>query len=237
MRISSAVSAFFLLIGLTGAHLSYGQPNGADSETNPRLNPYGTGLGLEVLITNSGFGFGSYYNRELNSGLSFMAELSLGSGKDERELKFFRFGTSYIPNKANYFLMLPIQAGIIQRLFQEKIEDNFRPFFQMAAGPTLGWEYPYFRDSNRNGRYDADVGERTYDAISSLFKGEFRMGIGGSLAIGAHFGLSRKVTQGVRIGYMFTHFFEGIQLLEPSVQEAQHFFGTPTISLLFGKIF
>jgi hypothetical protein len=29
---------------------------------------------------------------------------------------------------------------------------------------------------------------------------------------------------------------QGIQLLEPQVQEAQNFFGTPTITLTFGKL-
>lgn len=197
-------------------------------------NPYGSGLGLEILLTNNGFGLGAYYHRALGRATSFMAEVSLGAGKDEQELKFFRFGTSYIPNKANYLLMLPIQAGISQRLFQESIEDNFRPFLQATAGPTLGWEYPYFRDSNGNGTYDTS--ERTYDAIGALPRGELRLGVGGMLAVGAHFGTSRKVTQGVRIGYAFTYFFEGIQLLEPHVQEAQRFFGTPTISLIFGKL-
>jgi len=197
-------------------------------------NPYGSGLGFQILLTNSGFGLGAYYHRALFPGTSFMSEASLGAGKDERELKFFRFGSSFIPNKANYLLMLPIQAGVIHRLFMNSIEDNFRPYVQMTVGPTLGWEYPYFEDENGDGQYDRE--ERTYDSIGAIPKGELRVGLGGTLALGAHFGSSQKMTQGVRIGYSFTHFFQGIQLLEPQVQEAQHFFGTPTITLTFGRV-
>jgi hypothetical protein len=197
-------------------------------------NPYGSGLGFQILLTNSGFGLGAYYHRALFPGTSFMSEASLGAGKDERELKFFRFGSSFIPNKANYLLMLPIQAGIIHRLFRNSIEDNFRPYVQLTVGPTFGWEYPYFEDENGDGNYDRE--ERTYDSIGAIPKGDLRVGLGGTLALGAHFGSSRKLTQGVRIGYSFTQFFQGIQLLEPDVQEAQHFFGTPTITLTFGRI-
>ncbi len=198
-------------------------------------NPYGSGVGLQILLTNSGFGLGGYYHHALSDVTSIMADLSLGAGKDERELKFFRFGSSYIPNKANYLLMMPLQAGIIHRLFSNIIEDNFRPYVQVTAGPTLGWESPYFDDANGNGEFDS-ADETSYDAIAAFPKGDFRYGFGGTLAIGAHFGLSRKVTQGVRIGYTFTHFVQGVQLLEPQIQEAQKFFGTPTITLTFGKV-
>lgn len=200
-----------------------------------RENEFGSGLGFQILLSNSGFGLGGYYHRELTPSTSFMTEISIGAGKDEKESKFFRFGSSYIPYKAHYMLMMPVQAGVIHRLFREVIADNFRPYVQVTAGPTLGWEYPYFNDENGNEQFDSGD-ERTYDSIGALPKGDFRFGVGGTVAIGAHFGLSKRVTQGVRIGYAFTHFLQGIQLLEPQVQEAQRNFGTPTITLTFGKL-
>ena len=206
-----------------------------ESDSAKQRNEYGSGIGLQILLSNSGFGLGGYYHREITPSTSFMTEISIGAGKDEKESKFFRFGSSYIPYKANYMLMMPVQAGIIQRLFSEVIEDNFRPYVQVTAGPTLGWEYPYFDDENGNGEYDS-AEERTYDSIGAIPKGEFRFGLGGTVALGAHFGLSKRVTQGVRIGYAFTHFFQGIQLMEPQVEDAQRNFGTPTITLTFGKL-
>ena len=205
-----------------------------------RRNPYGSGAGGELLLTNSGFGLGGYYSRAIGPSTSFMAELSLGAGKDEREIKFFGYGRSQIPRKANYLLMLPLQAGVQRRLFRNTIEDNFRPYLQLTAGPTLGWEYPYFDDRNGNGLLD-DTGEnpeRTYDSFTALPKGHARLGLSGTLAVGAHFGLSRKVTQGIRIGYAFTYFTEAIQLLEEDVRAGAHrYFGTPTISLTFGRLY
>jgi hypothetical protein len=225
------------IVAVAAIVLTCVRPAGAQGTDDAPGEPegYGSGFGAEILLTNSGFGLGGYYNRSMTDATSFMAEFSLGAGKDERELKFFRFGSSYIPKKANYLLMMPIQLGATHRLFRDTIEDNFRPYVQVTAGPTFGWEYPYFDDLNRNGEYDAGE-EQTYDSIGALPKGELRFGMGGTIAIGAHFGSSKRVAQGIRIGYSVTRFFEGIQLLEPQVQEAQHVFGTPTITLTFGRL-
>ena len=216
------------------------QAQSASDDADVRRNPYGTGAGGALLLTNSGFGLGGYYNRAWGPRTSFRAELSLGAGKDEREIKFFGYGRSQIPSKANYLLMLPLQLGVQRRLFRETIEDNFRPYLQLTAGPTLGWVYPYFDDRNGNGLLD-DAGEdpeRTYDSFTALPKGHARFGMSGMLAIGAHFGLSRRVTQGLRIGYAFTYFSEPVQLLEADVPGSAHrYFGTPTISLTFGRLY
>lgn len=218
---------------------------GEAADGDLRENPYGTGAGLAIALSNSGFGFGGYFHRSVTMRNSLIAEIQLGAGKDEREEKYFGyFGNSYIPDKANYFLMLPIQLGVQRRLFAESIEDNFRPFVQATAGPTVGWQYPYFRDCDGDGLFDPQAqcadgsAERTYDAFSALFRGSSVFGIGGLVAVGAHFGFSENMTQGIRIGYSFHHFFDAIQLLEPDVENGrQRFFGSPSISLTFGRLF
>ena len=210
---------------------------GDETEQDTRENPYGTGAGLHILLTNNGFGLGTYYRRELSARLSFLAEASLGAGKDDRELKFLsRFGSGFIPNKRNYFLMLPIHLGVQRRLFSENIEDNFRPYLHLSGGPVFGWEYPYFDDENANERFDDDI-DRRLDLFSAFPQGELRFGLSGVIAFGAYFGFSRKSTQGVRFGYAFNYFFEGIQLLEPDIKDAQHLFHSPIISITFGKLF
>ena len=243
--IGPRAAMLFLLVGmlLATAFPVHAQP--ASQDTSFTRNPYGTGAGLAIALTNSGFGFGGYYVHAVGRNTSLIAEMQIGPGKDEREVKFFGyFGNSYIPDKANYFLMLPIQVGLQHRLFAETIEENFRPFVQAMAGPTFGWQYPYFRDCDGDGSYDPAVtcsdgsSERTYDAFSAFFRGESAFGVGGMLAFGAHFGLNRKTTQGIRIGYGFHYFFDEIRLLEADVEDGQQrFFGSPTISLTFGRLF
>lgn len=221
-------------------------PAAAQAPVDAALAPYGTGAGGQVLLTNSGFGLGGYYHWALSPRTSVISEVSLRPTKDESEVTFFdRFGRKDIRNKANYLLTLPVQLGVQRRVFQAHIEDNFRPFVQASTGPTIGWEYPYFDDCNGSGALDAAdcdqdgvyEEEDTYDALSGIPRGRVRLGLGGTLAVGAHFGFSTRSSQGVRIGYAFTYFFQPVQLLEPAVQDAQHFFGTPIISLTFGRLF
>jgi len=219
-----------------GAPLALAQEN-SDAEEMADDNPYGSGMGFEVLLTNNGFGLGGYYNREVAATTSITLDFSLGAGKDDRELKFFsRFGSGFVPNKRNYLLILPVQLGVQQRLFATSIEDNFRPYLHVSAGPTLGWVYPYFQDINGDERYDEDI-ERRYDVFTAFPKGEMRFGLGGTIALGAYFGWSRRLTQGVRFGYTLNYFFQEIALLEPDVKAPQHLFNTPVISITFGKLF
>lgn len=207
----------------------------SNSAFSERIEPL-NGLGGHVLLTNSGFGLGGYYSRILGQDVTVIVQLQIASEKDEREVAFFdRFGRKDLPNKANYLLILPVHVGIERRLFRSKIEDNFRPFIHVTIGPTVGWKYPYFRDDNDNGMLDD--GEKTYDAIGSLPKGNVELGFGGMLALGAYFGRKTGITQSVRIGYSFTHFFDRIELLERTIRQPTRFFGTPTILFSFGKLF
>ena len=207
-------------------------------------------VGVEMILTNSGFGLGGYYRDSLSSNYAFLAEARVGTGKDPREIAFFdNFGRKSIPGKANYLLEAPIRVGFQRRLFASKIEDNFRPFVEALAGPTVGWEYPYFDDCNGNqifelefdcsgdGLIDPEEGEKRFDAFTALPKGTFRLGVGGSVGVGAHFGSSRKGVRGFRINYSGSHFFKGIQLLEANIRGRQHYFLSPTLTLFLGSIF
>lgn len=222
-------------LGMLLATSVYGQSS-ADAEADSLRNLYGTGAGFEVVVTNSGFGLGGYYLHAIDGTYSFLTEISLGSEKSEREVKFFGLGQSFIPDKANYFIRVPLRIGIQKRMWQEYIEDNFRPYMQLSVGPTLGWMYPYFDDDNGNEIYDRD--EKRYDGIGSILKGDFRFGFGGVIGIGAHFGENTRLTQGVRIAYSFNYFLSPIQLLEAAEQiDPARFFGGPSISITFGRIF
>ncbi len=206
--------------------------------------------GLELVLTNSGFGLGGYLRDSVNTRFTFIGEVRITTGKDEREVAFFdRFGRRTIPGKANYLLMAPISAGSQMRIFANRIEDSFRPFIQVSGGPTLGWEYPYFEDCNDNGIFeievdcngddviDEDEGERRLGSLDALPEGRMRVGAGGALGAGAYFGYSKRGVLGIRIEYSFTYFVKGIQLLEQSIKKRQHFFATPTVTIFFGPIF
>ena len=201
---------------------------------------FGTGLGASLLLTNYGFGLGGVYRVAVRETTSLVAEVSVGAGKDEREQEFFVgfFGDTVIPFKRSNFLMTPLHVGVEQRLFRASIEDSFRPFVQLLGGPALGFQWPYFDDRNGDGIRGSD--ERKLGALAGLGDGDFRLGAGGTLAIGAYFGESRRATQGIRIGYVGSYFFDAVELLEPRPEverPTQHFFGTPVVSLSFVRLF
>ncbi len=207
-------------------------------------------VGLELILTNNGFGLGGYYRDSVSVKYAFISEARIGAAKDPREIAFFdNFGRKSIPGKANYLLEVPIRIGFQRRIFSNKIEDNFRPFFELDAGPTLGWKYPYFDDCNGNqifelefdcngdGGIDPDEGERRFDSFVALPKGDFQIGVGGAIGVGAHFGYSRRGVRGFRIAYSGDWYFKGVQLLEANIRGPQRYFFSPTITLFLGSIF
>ncbi len=210
---------------------------------------YGTGAGAAILLTNSGFGLGGYAAARVGPALSLVAELGVSGIRDERETKFFGYGGPTIQNKAHYLAVVPLRLGVSRRLFRRQIEDNFRPYVQLGAGPTLGWVSPYFDDCNGNGQLDrsadcngdgttgAREGEDEFDVFEAFPKGHAAWGVGGQIAVGAYFGYSTRLSQGLQIAYRFDYFPRAIALLERRVKKPQHYFGTPVVSFTFGRLF
>ncbi len=192
------------------------------------------GLGAQVLLTNAGFGLGGYVRKLLRDDQTATLEISLSAAEDEREVSFFdRFGDRDVPNKRTYLVEVPILIGLERRLFRPFIEDNFRPYFHIAGGPVLGWNYPYFRDQNGNDTFDE--GERTFGVLSGMFKGHLVPGLGLSVSIGANFGELEGLTQGVRLGFRMNVYNEAIELLEPAVKAPDNVLTTPFIMFHFGR--
>ncbi|MDX1421092.1 MAG: hypothetical protein R3181_14090 [Rubricoccaceae bacterium] len=200
---------------------------------------YGSGGGFALLLSEYGFGLGALYRNRLGGGTSLLVETSVSVGKDEREQQFFvgLFGDTVTPFKRNYVLLLPIHLGVEHRLFRRHIEDNFRPFVQLSAGPTFAYQWPYFEDIDDDGV--REVGEELNGAFGGIGEGEVRFGTGATLAIGAYFGRSRRAAQGVRFGYTAHWFFEPVDLLEtvPEVEDpSRQFFGTPVVGFHFVRL-
>jgi hypothetical protein len=193
---------------------------------------YGTSGGVAINLTEFGIGAGGVLRLGVGSDVSVLLEASIGAGRDEREQQFFigLFGETVTPFKRNYVLMVPVHAGLERRLFRRAIEDDFRPFVQVTAGPTVAYQWPYFDDDDGDGL--RDEGEERLGAWGGFGRGEFRIGAGGVAAFGAYFGSGRSV-QGLRFGYAGSYFFEPVELLEedPEVEGPdRRFFGTPVVS-------
>jgi hypothetical protein len=197
------------------------------------VRPLTDGIGGSLLLTNHGFGIGGLFRTGIGESTSLVLEASLGVGKDEREQEFFSgpFGETVTPFKRNNFLMLPLTIGLEQRLWSAAIADDFRPFVQLAVGPVVGYQWPYFEDFNENGIRDPGEPLRgTFD----LRDGSFRFGSAGIAGFGAYFGEAGERTIGLRIAYAVQYFLQPVDLLEPRPQieePSRQFFATPVITL------
>jgi hypothetical protein len=240
----------FLIAGTVTAQVTpLGHP---DSPPMPATNntPGGAEFGFALTLTNSGFGVGGYLRDSLNTRWALLVEASVGPGKDEREVAFLnRFGQKSVPGKANYLLVIPAHVGVQRRIFREQIDDNFRPFLQASAGPTVAWEYPYFSDCNGNGLFEARVdcnndgiqeateGDKRLGAYRAFPDGRPLIGFGGGIAVGSYFGHGHRGARGFRIGYSFNYYLAGTSLLEVDIDHPRHYFGTPHVVVFFGRLF
>ena len=200
---------------------------------------YGSSAALVLQLTEYGLGAGGALRQRLSDDWSATAELSVGAGRDEREQSFGGglFGERVTPFKRNSVLLVPLQIGAERRLFRTRIEDNFRPFAAVAVGPTLAYQYPYFDDLDGDGRRDDDE-ERT-SGLDALTDGQLRVGVGGTVSVGAAFGRSRRTAPSVRFGLQGTYFPVAVDLLEitPLVDDpSRKTFVTPVVSFHVARL-
>jgi hypothetical protein len=173
--------------------------------------------GVDLLLSTSGFGLGTFYRREFSENLSGFVSLSISESKDENEREVYDiWGRSYVLNKVNRFLVLPLVIGIERRLFAEDIVDNFRPFIGAAVGPTIIYVFPY-----------------DLEYFSALGKGTPKYTLGGYVGAGAYIGSEGSNLMSLNIRYYFIPYPPGLVDLEASDPKKQ--FGGFYFTFSFGS--
>ncbi len=184
------------------------QPPDSSNEMSSSANESQTlrnAWGVDILISNGGFGLGTFYRREFNDEWFGFASLSISESKDEREVEQFDYytGQSYIPGKLNRFLILPLMFGIQHRLFKEEITDNFRPYINAGMGPTMIYVTPFTDISGP----DSALQLEQVDFFKALGRGQPHYTVGGFIGFGANFGTEKSNLFGVNFRYYFTYLF------------------------------
>ena len=200
---------------------------------------YGSSAALVLVLSEYGLGAGGALRGRLADDWSLTAELSVGAGRDEREQSFGGglLGPRETPFKRNSVLLVPLEVGVERRLFRARVEDNFRPFVALAVGPTLAYQWPYFDDADGDGR--RDDGEALTSGLRGFGDGQARVGIGGTVTVGAAFGRSRSAAPSIRFGVQGTYFPVEVDLLEitPLVDDpSRRVFVTPVVSLHVARL-
>jgi hypothetical protein len=190
--------------------------------------------GLNLMISNDGFGFGGFYRRDFSPTVAGFVELSVGESKDDQEVDQYNpyTGASFAPGKLNRFMLVPLMFGAQYRLFEDEIVDNFRPYICGAVGPTMVYVMPY---SN----YTTGVAE-PIDFFRAIGMGRPHYTVGMYLGAGANFGTERANMFGVNFRYYVTYPLSGegipsmIDLYNGSVISRKSSFGGFMITLNFG---
>lgn len=169
---------------------------------------YRNAWGLDIMVSNDGFGLGTFYRREFSDDLFGFATLSISESKDEREFEQYNPYSyqSFTPGKLQRFLVMPLMFGVQQRLFREDITDNFRPFVNVGVGPALILSAPFTEFKTLA---TGVVQSTQVEFFRSLGKARAHYTAGGFIGVGANFGSEKANVFGVNFRYYFTYIFGG----------------------------
>jgi len=118
--------------------------------------------------------------------------LEVGGVKDEKEYLAYNYYWGYYEtmNRKRYVFLVPMFYGIQKRLFKDKIEDNFRPFYIVEAGPLYGVRFP--------------VGNGFF---SNIKRGRSGITLGGFVGGGIEMGDASSSIFSFSVGYRIAYFF------------------------------
>ncbi len=166
--------------------------------TKPVQSAMADAWGVDILLSNTGFGLAGFYRHEYSRVLFGTVTLGIAESKDDNEVVYYDwYGQSIVPGKINRFLLIPLHFGIQYRIFADDITDSFRPYLNAGVGPTLVLAAPY---------------EREY--FNSLRYARSHYTLGGYIGFGAFFGSDPGSLSGINLRYYFVPFSNGIESLQ-----------------------
>lgn len=169
----------------------------------PNRSVQDDGYGVDILLSNNGFGLGGFYRHQYSRDLFGTVVLGIAESKDDNEVEYYDYwGQSFVPGKINRFLMMPVMAGVQYRLFADDITDSFRPYVNAGIGPTVILASPYEREF-----------------FNSLKYGRGYYTIGGYIGFGANFGADLGSISGINVRYYFIPVPAGIESLQDPDQD------------------
>jgi len=175
--------------------------------------------GFDLLIGESGFGFGGFFRKELSTKFTVFADVSISEAKDEREIEYVDiYGQTFTVGKQNRVFQIPFALGAQFRLFENELTDNLRPYINLGIGPTIALTTPYDQEFFKAFSY-----AKPYYAV------------GGYVGLGANFGLDTKNLIGINMRYYYTQFLdEGVEILKDRYKD---YLGGFYITINFGFMY
>ncbi|HEY4613443.1 MAG TPA: hypothetical protein VII11_10700 [Bacteroidota bacterium] len=213
------------------------EPASPDILASSIYQPLRNAWGIDLMVSNNGFGLGGFWRHEYSDEFSGFVSLAISDVKDEGEVEYYDYYTNqtFVPGKKNRLIMFPLTLGVQYRLFKDDIVDNFRPFLSAGLGPTMMFVAPYSKSETVSvpGGGTFTTTEQI-EFFNSLKYGKAHFTVGGFIGGGAYFGLDKGTLSGVTIRYYFIPFSNGIEILEKVFVKQ---FGGFYITLNFGSMY
>lgn len=175
--------------------------------------------GIDLSVASNGFAFGTFYRYKIKDVYFFQATLNFMTAKDENEVEYIDpwTGQTFVPNKVNRIMVLPLSFSFQYRLFKDELSDNLRPFLMAGVGPTLIFTTPYEKEFFNSLKYG-----RSHYTVN-LFAGA-----------GAYIGLDPRTISGISVRYYYIPYPKGIESLRGKPIKN---FGGINLTLTFGVSF
>lgn len=212
-------------------------PSNPDIIQKSTYQPLRNAWGVDLLISNNGFGGGAFFRHEYTDELSGFISFAISDVKDDSEVEFFNqyTGQSFIPNKVNRMLLFPLVIGAQYRLFKDDIVDNFRPYISIGVGPSMVFVSPYSTTRQIEGPDGARLTVTDQiEFFNSLKYGKAHYTLGGYIGAGAYFGLDKGTLSGISLRYYIVPFSSGIESMNNVFIKT---FGGFYITLNFGSLY
>lgn len=161
--------------------------------------------GFDLMIGESGFGFGGFYRHKMDEDFTIFADISFSEAKDEREIEFVDiFGRPFTVGKLNRIFQIPLNFGVQYRLFAEDLADNLRPYINAGIGPAIILTTP-----------------SSEEFFSAFSKAQTKIAAGGYIGFGANFGVDQSNLIGINFRYYYIKLFGGgVESLEGRPKDA-----------------
>ena len=242
LKIVFLLLTFFSFTSLQAQRLQTPDTTIIFTPSNPNLvrtenyRPFTQAWGLDILTSNNGFGFGTFYRYEIDEELSFIASFAISDVKDEAEFEQYDYytGQNFVPGKINRLLLLPLHACVQYRLFKDDIVDNFRPYVTAGLGPTMVFVAPYATYTTAYFGNLSYTEAQKIDFFTSLKYGKLRYTVGGFVGAGVNFGMEKGTLTSLSVRYLIAPFANGIEVMRGGYIKN---FGGLFIYLTFGSMF
>ena len=183
----------------------------------PSERKYNNYAGFSLIMSGSGYGMGMYYSKSITEDLHAFTGFFLSGARNTDEIEYWNTNTgeTFIPGKINRLYLLPLMFGAEYFLFNNQIDDSFKPYVRLGLGPSFIFANSY------NVEFFKALGQTdTYIRFGA---------IGG---IGAFLMSQGKTNMGIDISYYYIPF--GGNGIESIVNFPIRDFGGIVLSLNFG---